>query len=88
MTFLQVFAFHNLGNVEKRVSSTNVTTKTHYIQILQGHDGTQGPPGPAGGEKGAIGEQGPIGYVPSEQLFNAITRKVDEIIFYTINFKF
>ena len=57
------------------VSSTNVTTNTPYIQILQGRDGRDGmpgPPGPAGppgkdgtngkdGVKGDKGEQGPPG---------------------------
>ena len=57
------------------VSSTDVTTNTPYIQIVQGRDGRDGMPGYPGiagppgkdgtngkdGEKGDKGEQGPQG---------------------------
>ena len=53
---------------DKRCTSptSNITTNTPYIQILQGHDcrdGLPGPPGPAGppGRDGSNGKKGDKG---------------------------
>ena len=72
LDILNIYTTGDTSRDKRCVSSTNVTTNTPYIQIVQGRDGMPGPPGPAGphgkdgtngrdGVKGDKGEQGPPG---------------------------